>query len=202
MHSQPELILASSSITRRALFDRLHYPYRTVSPDFDETLQPQESPEAACLRLAIGKARAVATANPGAVVVGSDQLVASGDSILGKPLTREGARAQLRALSGRIAVFHVAVAVIDAQGQCHSQQTRTEAHFRALDEASIEHYLDLETPWHCAGSMKSEGLGLALLDTMPAQDPTAILGLPLIATLALLRQAGIDPLKPGAPRPA
>lgn len=194
MHLSPELILASSSPTRRMLMDRLNLPYRAVSPDFDETLQPNESPEAACLRLARGKARAVAEAHPGTVVIGSDQLVALNEQILGKPHTAERAAAQLRAQSGRVAVFHVAVAVIDAQGECHCHQERTEAHFRVLSDETIERYLALETPWQCAGSMKSEGLGLALLEAMPNQDPSAILGLPLIATLNLLRRAGIDPL--------
>lgn len=194
MHLSPELLLASSSPTRRMLMDRLNLPYRALSPDFDETLWPDESPEAACLRLAQGKAHAVAQAHPGAVVLGSDQLVALADQILGKPHTHEAARAQLRAQSGRVAVFHVAVAVIDAQGHCHCHQERTEAHFRVLSDEAIERYLALETPWQCAGSMKSEGLGLALLDAMPTQDPSAILGLPLIGTLALLRRAGIDPL--------
>ncbi len=194
MYSLPELILASSSITRRTLFDRLNLPYRTVSPDFDETLLPNERPEAACLRLAVGKAQAVAQHDPGSVVVGSDQLVACAGRILGKPHTRESARAQLQTLSGQVAVFHVAVAVIGRDGQCHTHQERTEAHFRRLSPATIERYLDVEAPWHCAGSMKSEGLGLALLDAMPSQDPTAILGLPLIGTLALLRAANIDPL--------
>lgn len=174
--------------------DRLNLPYRAISPDFDETLQPNESPEAACLRLARGKARAVAEAHPGTVVIGSDQLVALNEQILGKPHTAERAAAQLRAQSGRVAVFHVAVAVIDAQGVCHCHQERTEAHFRVLSDETIERYLALETPWQCAGSMKSEGLGLALLEAMPNQDPSAILGLPLIATLNLLRRAGIDPL--------
>lgn len=189
-----ELILASSSITRRMLLDRLGIAYRCVPSNFDETLIPDESPEAACLRLATGKARVVAEHHPGAVVIGSDQLVACAGEILGKPHTRVRAGEQLRAQSGQTAVFHVAVAVIDSNGHCHCHQERTEARFRLLSDEVIDRYLDRETPWQCAGSMKSEGLGLALLEAMPNQDPTAILGLPLIGTLALLRQAGIDPL--------
>jgi septum formation protein len=194
MQKTPTLILASSSITRRALLDRLNVPYQIDKPEIDEQVQAGEHAAAACLRLAQQKARTVALRHPQTVVIGSDQLVACGDNILGKPHSAEQAFAQLRMMSGQTLLFHVAVAVIDAHGRIQTSFETVTAQMRDLNDTEITHYIARERPFDCAGSMKSEGLGIALLESMQSCDPTAIMGLPLIATARLLRDAGINPL--------
>ena len=189
------LVLASTSRYRRELLARLYRSFGVRSPGVDETSQPGETPVALAERLARAKALAVATAEPGAIVVGSDQVVDLGGVALGKPGTVERARAQLAALSGRRAVFQTAVAVA-ADGGRHldSRVVPTTVEFRPLSPAEIDAYLAREDALDCAGSFKSEALGIALCARIASDDPTALVGLPLIATAALLRAAGLDPL--------
>lgn len=188
------LILASSSITRRALLDRLNIPYQIDKPEINEQVLAGENAAAACLRLAQQKAYTVALRHPQAVVIGSDQLVACDNKILGKPHSAEQAFTQLRMMSGQSILFHVAVAVIDTQGHIQTSFETVTAQMRDLTDAEISRYIAQERPFDCAGSMKSEGLGITLLESMYSSDPTAIMGLPLIATTRLLQGAGINPL--------
>ncbi len=194
MQKTPTLILASSSMTRRSLLDRLNLPYQIDKPDINEQVQAGESAAAACLRLAQEKARVVAQRHPRAIVIGSDQLLACGNTLLGKPHSAEGAFAQLKLMSGQRVEFHVAVAVVDGTGRMHISTDLVTAQMRVLTDTEINHYIALEQPFNCAGSMRSEGLGITLLESMQSNDPTAIMGLPLIATARLLRAAGINPL--------
>lgn len=192
--TNPNLILASGSATRRALLDRLKLPYLADPADIDETVADGESPAAACLRLAQLKAEAVAERHPGAIVLGSDQLLAWEGGILGKPGDADGARRQLARIAGQPIRFHVALRVISADGRRLDWQETVEAQMRDLSAAEIACYVAIEQPFDCAGSMRSEGLGVCLVERMDSRDPTAILGLPLIATARLLREAGLDPL--------
>jgi septum formation protein len=195
--SMPPLILGSSSRYRRELLQRLHLPFEVVSPQVDETPQPGEAPAALALRLALAKAHAVAAQRPQSVVIGSDQVADLDGEPIGKPGSHERAVLQLRRLSGRRVVFQTAVAVVRADtGYAQALLAPVQVHFRSLGESEIEHYLRLETPYDCAGSAKSETLGIALLETIDSDDPTALVGLPLIRTCQLLRAAGIDPLRP------
>ena len=197
MNHRPPLILGSTSRYRRELLERLHLPFEVLSPQVDETPLPGEAPAALALRLALAKAHAVATLRPDAVVIGSDQVADLDGHPLGKPGTHEGAVAQLRQLSGRQAVFQTAVAVVyQRSGFAEVMLAPVTVRFRALSDAEIEHYLRTDQPYDCAGSAKSEALGIALLDTIECDDPTALIGLPLIRTSQLLRRAGINPLAP------
>jgi septum formation protein len=190
---RPALILASTSRYRRELLQRLRLPFDVVSPEVDETPLPGEAPAALALRLALAKARAVQARQPGAVVIGSDQVADLDGEPVGKPHTHERAVAQLTRLSGRSVVFQTGVAVV-APGFERALLAPVRVRFRALAQAEIEHYLRTEQPYDCAGSAKSETLGIALLEAIDSDDPTALVGLPLIRTCALLREAGIDPL--------
>ena len=190
------LILASTSRYRRELLQRLRLPYEVLSPEVDETPQPGEAPAALALRLALAKARAVHARRPEAVVIGSDQVADLDGEPIGKPHTHERAVAQLTRLSGRSVVFQTGVAVV-APGFEEALLAPVRVRFRALAPAEIEHYLRTEQPYDCAGSAKSETLGIALLEAIESDDPTALVGLPLIRTCALLRAAGIDPLAAG-----
>ena len=191
----PSLVLGSTSRYRRELLQRLRLPFEAVSPEVDETPLPGEAPSALALRLALAKAQAVAALRPQAVVIGSDQVADLDGQPIGKPGTHERAVAQLRRLSGRQAVFQTAVAVVRADtGFARALLAPVTVRFRTLGEAEIEHYLRLEQPYDCAGSAKSETLGIALLEAIDSDDPTALVGLPLIRTCALLRAAGLDPL--------
>jgi septum formation protein len=190
---RPALILASTSRYRRELLQRLRLPFDVVSPEVDETPLPGEAPAALALRLALAKARAVQARQPGAVVIGSDQVADLDGEPIGKPHTHERAVAQLTRLSGRSVVFQTGVAVV-APGFERALLASVRVRFRALAPAEIEHYLRTEQPYDCAGSAKSETLGIALLEAIDSDDPTALVGLPLIRTCALLREAGIDPL--------
>ena len=197
MSARPSLILASTSRYRRELLERLRLPFAVESPEVDETPQPGEPPAAMAQRLALAKARAVAARHPSAVVIGSDQVADLDGNPIGKPGTHERAIQQLRAMRGRQVIFQTAVAVVcRATGFVGTALAPVTVRFRALTDTEIEHYLRTEQPYDCAGSAKSETLGIALLDAIESDDPTALVGLPLIRTCALLRQAGIDPLTP------
>lgn len=186
------LILGSTSPYRRELLARLRMPFDTVSPEVDETPVGHETPAELARRLALAKARAVATRFPAAVVIGSDQVADLNGEPLGKPGTHERAVSQLRRMRGQTVVFQTAVAVacLDA-GFEQVELAQVRVRFRDLSDAEIENYLRAETPYDCAGSAKSEGLGITLLDAIESDDPTALIGLPLIRTARLLRAAGI-----------
>jgi len=191
----PPLILGSTSRYRRELLERLRLPFLVEAPQVDETPLPGEAPAALAQRLALAKARAVATLHPRAVVIGSDQVADLDGRPLGKPGNHERAVAQLRLLSGRQAIFHTAVAVVRADTSFEEVALApVTVRFRALSAEEIEHYLRLEEPYDCAGSAKCETLGIALLEAIESDDPTALVGLPLIRTCRMLREAGIDVL--------
>ena len=191
--SLPRLILASSSVYRRQLLERLGLPFETANPQVDETRLPNESPERLAQRLALAKARDVSRRWPDALIIGSDQVAALGAEIFGKPGTIENAVAQLQRMSGQEVLFHTAVALIDGRSgheQCENILTRVR--FRPLSEPEIRRYLEREPALDCAGSAKCEGLGIALLDALTGDDPTALIGLPLIALTRMLRAAGVE----------
>lgn len=195
--SAPPLILASTSRYRRELLDRLRLPFEVVSPEVDEAPQPGEPPADLAQRLALAKAWAVARQHPDALVIGSDQVADLAGEPIGKPGNHERAVAQLRAMRGRTVVFQTAVAVVRAAAS-HERVllAPVTVRFRDLHDDEIEHYLRTETPYDCAGSAKCETLGIALLDAIESDDPTALVGLPLIRTAQLLREAGVNPLQP------
>ncbi|HEY5851454.1 MAG TPA: Maf family nucleotide pyrophosphatase [Lysobacter sp.] len=186
------LILASTSVYRRELLSRLRLPFDTARPDSDETPMPGEAPAALAARLAQAKASAVASLRPGAWVIGSDQVAEFDGRTLGKPGGREAAIAQLAAMSGRRVQFHTGVCVMQAGRAPLLAQDLTVVEFRDLDGGQIARYVDAEQPFDCAGSFKSEGLGISLFEAIDSRDPTALVGLPLISTARLLRQAGFE----------
>lgn len=192
-HTQPPtLILGSTSAYRRELLARLRIPFRVESPNVDESPQPGEAPAALATRLALSKAQAVAARFPHAVVIGSDQVADLDGQPLGKPMNHARAVAQLQQMRGKTVVFQTAVAVVClSTGFCQQALAPVRVVFRPLSDAEIEHYLRMEQPYDCAGSAKSEGLGIALLERIDNDDPTALIGLPLIRTSAMLRAAGI-----------
>ena len=185
-----DLVLASTSRYRRELLQRLRLPFDTASPHVDETPLAGEEPAALVQRLARAKATAVANSAPGAWVLGSDQVAELDGAPLGKPGGREAAAAQLASMSGRAIRFHTAVALVREGGGVFEALDLTTVHFRRLDAGEIGRYVDAEQPFDCAGSFKAEALGIALFDSIHSHDPTALVGLPLIATARLLRQAG------------
>jgi septum formation protein len=190
--SNRTLILGSSSRYRHELLSRLALPFQVVSPDVDETPSAGEAPAALALRLALTKARAVATNFPQAVVIGSDQVADLQGLPLGKPGSHERAVAQLRQMRGQTVVFQTAVAVVCADsGFEQAELAAVKVTFRDLGDDEIENYLRIEQPYDCAGSAKSEGLGITLLESIESDDPTALVGLPLIRTCRMLRAAGI-----------
>lgn len=190
--SKPSLVLGSTSVYRRELLSRLRVPFEVCAPQVDETPLPNETPQALALRLALAKARAVAVQCPNAVVIGSDQVADLNGLPLGKPGTHERAVAQLTRMSGQTVVFQTAVAVVrQSTGFERVELAQVKVHFRVLSAEEIERYLRAEQPYDCAGSAKSEGLGIALLDRIDNDDPTALIGLPLIRTARLIREAGI-----------
>jgi septum formation protein len=195
MSAAPQLILGSTSRYRRELLQRLRLPFDVLAPEVDETPLPGEAPAALALRLALAKAQAVAALHSGAVVIGADQVADLDGQAIGKPGTHERATQQLRMLSGRQAVFQTAVAVVrlDARYQAVMLAPVT-VRFRSLSDTEIERYLRLEQPYDCAGSAKCETLGITLLERIDSDDPTALIGLPLIRTSQMLRAAGLDPL--------
>ena len=185
------LILASTSRYRKELLQRLRLPFEVVAPQVDETAQPGEAPQPLALRLALAKARAVAQLRRDALVIGSDQVADLDGQGLGKPGSHERATQQLRQMSGRTVVFQTAVAVVcQDMGFEQVQLAPVRVRFRALQDAEIERYLRAEQPYDCAGSAKSEGLGISLLEAIDSDDPTALIGLPLIRTCRMLRAAG------------
>ena len=186
----PRLILASTSRYRRELLQRLRLPFDVAAPGTDEAALPGEPPQALARRLAAAKATAIASHMPGAWVIGSDQVAELDGIALGKPGTRDAAVSQLASMSGREVVFRTAVSVVHGDGRAFHAEDATIVRFRGLDDAEIGRYVDAEQPFDCAGSFKSEGLGIALFEAIETQDPTALIGLPLIATARLLRQAG------------
>lgn len=185
------LVLGSTSRYRRELLGRLGLAFQVEAPQVDETPRPGEAPAALARRLALAKARDVAARHPEAVVIGSDQVADLDGEPLGKPGTHERATAQLRRMSGHTVIFHTALAVVcQASGFEQQDLAAVEVRFRTLGDEEIERYLRAEQPYDCAGSAKSEGLGIALLDAIVSDDPTALVGLPLIRTARLLRTAG------------
>jgi len=196
------LVLASTSRYRQALLARLGHAFVVADPAVDEAPLPGEKPSATALRLAEAKARAVASRYPSALVIGSDQVADCDGQAIGKPGSRAAAIAQLARQAGRSVVFHTGVALVDAaSGRVQTRLVDVTSRFRPLSTVEIEHYVDRERPWDCAGAVKSEGLGIALFDGIDSDDPTALVGLPLIAVAAMLRAEGFDVVAPpGAAR--
>ena len=192
-----KLVLGSTSAYRRELLQRLRVPFAVAAPDVDETPQPHETPLALARRLALAKAKAVAQQYPDCVVIGSDQVADLDGEPLGKPGTHERAIAQLQKMRGKTVIFQTAVAVVClASGFVQEDVAPVRVVFRDLSDTEIENYLRAETPYDCAGSAKSEGLGIALLESIDNDDPSALVGLPLIRTSRMLRAAGIALLGP------
>lgn len=186
------LVLGSSSAYRRELLSRLRLPFKVEIPNVDESPRAGEAPRDLALRLALAKAHAVATRFPDAIVIGSDQVAELGGQPLGKPGNHEKAVAQLRQMRGEAVVFHTAVAVVCRQSAFEQLELApVTVKFRQLSDAEIESYLRVEQPYDCAGSARSEALGIALLDSIDSDDPTALVGLPLIRTCRMLRAAGL-----------
>ncbi len=191
MPTAPGLILASTSVYRRALLDRLRLPYTVRPPAVDEAARPGEAPRPRAERLALEKAQAVARAHPAQLVIGADQVAACDGAILDKPGQAGAARAQLRAQSGRAVQYYSAVALVHAErGYATGFLDLTTVVFRALSDAEIDAYLAADAPYDCAGSLRSEALGISLCERIESQDPTALLGLPLIRLAASLRACG------------
>ena len=186
------LVLASTSPFRRELLARLQIPFETAAPDADESPLPGERPAATATRLSEAKARAVMQRYPEALIIGSDQVAAHGDDRFGKPERRENAIAQLSRMRGKEVVFHTGLCLLDAaSGRAQVRCIDTHVGFRDLSDAEIESYLDREDALNCAGSAKSEGLGISLLSYMRGDDPNALVGLPLIALCDMLRAEGL-----------
>ena len=187
-----KLILGSTSTYRRALLERLRIPFSVQSPEVDEAPLAGETPADLACRLALAKAQAVATRFPDCVVIGSDQVADLGGVALGKPGNFQRALVQLQQMSGKTVIFQTAMAVVCREsGFCEQALAPVKVTFRSLSEEEIVNYLRIEEPYDCAGSAKSEGLGIALLDAILSDDPTALIGLPLIRTCRMLRAAGM-----------
>ncbi|MCW9059464.1 MAG: Maf family nucleotide pyrophosphatase [Gammaproteobacteria bacterium] len=192
IQAQPQIVLASTSPFRRELLSRLCIPFEIVSPAVDESQLPGETPEVMVQRLSEAKARAGAAQFPRALVIGSDQVAVVDDEVLGKPGDHELARAQLQKLSGRTVSFLTGLCLYNAaNGIAETRLVPFRVRFRTLDEARIERYLQREQPYNCAGSFKSEGLGITLFKAMEGDDPTSLIGLPLITLTSLLAKAGV-----------
>ncbi|WP_411834577.1 Maf family protein [Pseudoxanthomonas mexicana] len=185
------LLLASTSSYRRQLLERLRLPVRPARPEVDETPLPGEDCPALARRLARAKAAAIAAQHPESWIVGADQVAELDGRAIGKPGHREAARSQLAAMSGRTVRFHTAVCLMRGDA-CHEALDATDVRFRPLAPAEIERYLDAEQPFDCAGSFKCEGLGIVLFEAIDSRDPTALIGLPLIALSRMLREAGFE----------
>lgn len=191
-HSAPRLVLASTSAYRRELLSRLRIPFEAAAPDIDESALAGEPPQVTAERLAETKARAVGARFPGALIIGSDQVAYNAGSRFGKPGTRDKAAAQLRAMSGHSIVFHTGLCLFNSvTGKTQLRGIPVEVGFRTLTEDEIQRYLDNEDALNCAGSAKSEGLGIALMRYLHGDDPNALIGLPLIALCEMLRIEGI-----------
>lgn len=191
--THPNIVLASTSAYRKALLERLGIPFETARPEVDETPLAGEAPVATARRLAIEKARAVASRFPEALIIGSDQVAHRENARFDKPGSVERAVAQLQEMSGRVIHFHTAVCLLNSRTNQHQlTEVPTEARFRTLGEAEIRRYIERDMPLDCAGSAKAESLGISLLEHMRGDDPTALIGLPLIAVCAMLRSEGIQ----------
>ena len=189
----PPLVLASTSPYRRELLARLRLPFEVAAPGVDEVPLPGEPARDTALRLAQAKARAVAPRFPRALVIGSDQVAALGGDHLGKPGSHDNAVAQLRAMRGKTVLFHTALAVLNsASGALQAGEVPTEVRFRHYSDAEIERYLELERPYDCSGSAKIEGLGIVLVERVTGDDPSALIGLPLVRLSAMLRNEGVS----------
>lgn len=192
MHMQPQIILASSSIYRRELLSRLQIPFECISPEVDETPLKDETPAETALRLAQVKARKVAISYPNALIIGCDQVATLDGTQLGKPYTHENATKQLRMMRGREVTFHSALCVFNAKTQhIQAEVVPYVVQFRTLSDAQIQNYLIKEQPYQCAGSAKSEGLGIAMIEKMTGDDPNALIGLPLIKLIDMLKNQGV-----------
>jgi septum formation protein len=193
--SLPRLILGSSSAYRKELLSRLRIPFETCSPDIDETPVPGESPQATALRLAEQKALAIASETAGALIIGCDQVATLDGMQIGKPGTHANALAQLQLMRGRRVIFHTALCLLDtrpgAAFPLQIENVQTFVTFRELPDHELDAYLRIEQPYDCAGSAKNEGLGIALIERIESQDPTALTGMPLIALTSMLRQVGM-----------
>lgn len=189
---QKKLVLGSSSPYRKELLERLGVPFECISADIDESRKEGETPEALCVRLAREKALKVKELAPDAIVIGSDQVAVLGDRILGKPHTHERAVEQLSAMQGQTVYFLTALCVVGADGKIFETMVPTVVTMKKLSRSTIEHYLDREQPFNCAGSAKIEKLGIALMKEVRSTDPTALIGLPLIETVNLLAKAGLE----------
>lgn len=190
--SAPSLVLASGSPYRKMLLERLGLPFRTRSPEIDETPHPGETPAALAERLARAKAEALLTERD-ALVIGSDQTVDCRGELAGKPGTRAAAAWQLRNQSGKSVDFHTGLCLLDTRtGEARTEVETVRVVFRTLTDGEIERYLDRDEPYDCAGSFKSESLGIALCERIDSRDPTTLVGLPLIRLAGMLRDAGIE----------
>ncbi len=198
--SRPPLVLASSSVYRRVLLERLRLPFSMQSPDIDETPWPLELPQDTAARLAVAKARAISQRQPGALVIGSDQVATFDGRQVGKPGDHQHARAQLRAMRGREVTYYTALCLIDGRNDSVQSDTAiVRVTFRDLSDDEIEQYLLAEQPYDVAGSAKCEGLGISLLERIDSDDPTALVGLPLIRLVSMLRQAAYPMYAAGTP---
>ena len=194
--AQPRaLVLASTSRYRRELLKRFGLAFEARAPHCDESPLPGEAAAATALRLSIAKARSLQAEFPDALIIGADQVASSGALRLGKPGTHDNATRQLRSLSGKAAQFDTGVALLDARsGAVESRVVGCRVQFRTLDDARIEAYLRREQPYDCAASAKAEGLGIALIERIDTEDPTSLIGLPLISLSAMLERAGLPPV--------
>jgi septum formation protein len=188
-----QLVLGSSSIYRRELLQRLQIPFEIANPDIEETPLAGESPDVTSLRLAVAKTRAVAITHPGALIIGADQVAVLEGIQLGKPLNRENATRQLQHVRGKEVVFFTALSLLNSQtDRLQTRLVPSHVKFRQLSDQQINNYLDKEQPYHCAGSAKAEGLGIALIERIVSDDPSALIGLPLIALSDMLVHEGIE----------
>lgn len=198
--SRPPLVLASSSVYRRVLLERLRLPFSMQRPDVDETPWPLELPQDTAARLALAKARAISQRQPGALVIGSDQVATFDGRQVGKPGDHQHACAQLRAMRGREVTYYTALCLIDGRNDSVQSDTAiVRVTFRDLSDDEIEQYLLAEQPYDVAGSAKCEGLGISLLERIDSDDPTALVGLPLIRLVSMLRQAAYPMYAAGTP---
>jgi septum formation protein len=187
------LILGSSSVYRQELLGRLRIPFDVCSPQIDETPLPQEKADMTAVRLAEAKSRAAAAGFSNAIVIGADQVAVLEGVQLGKPLNHSNAVKQLQAARGKEVMFHTALCLFNSRnGSIQTRLVPSRVRFRNLSDRQIENYLDKEQPYHCAGSAKAEGLGIALLESIQSDDPTALIGLPLIALVDMLSKEGIE----------
>lgn len=193
--SRQKLVLASTSRYRHELLSRLRLPFEVISPDVDEAPLPGESPTATALRLSVLKAQAVSATYPDALIIGSDQVLMLDSEQLGKPGNFDNAFAQLKKMQGKAMVFHTALTLLNSRtGNIQTRDVPTVVHIRSLSDPQIIAYLEQEQPYDCAGSAKSEALGIALMSRMESTDPTALIGLPLMTLTGMLLNEGVDVL--------